>query len=159
MVRRAIETNADRENCEFRSVADIATLATFASESFDLVLAELVLQHMPNGRVATAYIEEFLRVLRPGGIAVFQLPVSLPRRSRARVRPRAYRALRALGVPSAFLYRRLRLHPITMAVAVPATEIRVLAATHGCVVVEEEQDTTPGAGNTPRYYARKAIDG
>jgi SAM-dependent methyltransferase len=157
MIQYAIELNVDRTNCEFRRVRD-ENLAMFASEHFDLVLAELVLQHMPSSRTATTYVEEFLRVLRPGGIAIFQLPVAVPRRNRLRVRPRAYRVLRTLGVSSAFLYGTLHLHPITMAVSVPASVIEELAASYGCAVVAVEQDTTPGVGDTPRYYVRKKVD-
>lgn len=44
-----------------------------ASESFDLVLSLLVLQHMAK-HYAESYLREFARVLRPGGVVVFQVP-------------------------------------------------------------------------------------
>jgi SAM-dependent methyltransferase len=48
-------------------------LSLFPAAHFDFVLSYIVLQHMP-APLALAYVSEMLRVLRPGGIAVFQLP-------------------------------------------------------------------------------------
>lgn len=48
-------------------------LSVFADGSFDFVYSNIVLQHMP-ARYARRYIREFLRVLAPGGIALFQVP-------------------------------------------------------------------------------------
>lgn len=48
-------------------------LALFADESFDFIYSILVLQHM-RPEYAKAYIREFVRTLRPGGVAAFQVP-------------------------------------------------------------------------------------
>jgi SAM-dependent methyltransferase len=48
-------------------------LSLFEDSSFDFVYSALVLQHM-EPRYATSYVEEFARVLAPGGVAMFQLP-------------------------------------------------------------------------------------
>lgn len=40
---------------------------------FDLIYSDLVLQHMAPA-IALKYVDEFVRLLAPGGIAVFQLP-------------------------------------------------------------------------------------
>jgi SAM-dependent methyltransferase len=48
-------------------------LQTFSSDHFDLVYTDIVLQHIRPDAVLT-YLREFLRVLRPGGLLVFQLP-------------------------------------------------------------------------------------
>jgi SAM-dependent methyltransferase len=48
-------------------------LALFADATFSFVFTTLVLQHM-DPRYAKAYIREFVRVLRPGGLLVFQVP-------------------------------------------------------------------------------------
>jgi SAM-dependent methyltransferase len=50
-----------------------AALEMFLSGSFDFVYSDIVLQHLEPSQ-AERYVIEFLRVLRPGGIAVFQLP-------------------------------------------------------------------------------------
>ena len=48
-------------------------LRLFDYGRFAFVLSIVVLQHMPQ-EIALGYVREFLRVLRPGGIAVFQIP-------------------------------------------------------------------------------------
>ncbi len=48
-------------------------LALFANDTFSFVFTTLVLQHM-EPRYAAAYIREFVRVLAPGGLLVFQVP-------------------------------------------------------------------------------------
>jgi SAM-dependent methyltransferase len=54
-------------------VLNVTETLPFANDSFDFVLSLIVLQHMPV-RLAKGYIREFVRVLRPGGVAVFQMP-------------------------------------------------------------------------------------
>jgi SAM-dependent methyltransferase len=49
-------------------------LSVFPDASFDFVLTVLVLQHM-RPDYAAGYLREFLRMLRPGGIAFFQIPI------------------------------------------------------------------------------------
>ncbi len=48
-------------------------LADFADGAFDLVFCYLVLQHMEPD-LAKGYISEFMRLLGPGGVVVFQVP-------------------------------------------------------------------------------------
>ena len=48
-------------------------LRSVNSSTFDFVHSCLVLQHIPPD-VTIRYIEEFLRVAKPGGLVVFQLP-------------------------------------------------------------------------------------
>jgi SAM-dependent methyltransferase len=55
-----------------------ADLRMFDDESFDFVLALIVLQHMEPG-LMVGYMREFLRVLRPGGLAFFNVPESFRR--------------------------------------------------------------------------------
>lgn len=54
-------------------------LSVFPDESFDFIYSNIVLQHM-NYSLQNRYIAEFGRILKPGGLAVFQIP------SRKRVR-------------------------------------------------------------------------
>ena len=56
-----------------RYVLNTAESLPFAGASFDFVLSLIVLQHLP-ARLSSGYIKEFIRVLRPGGVAVFQVP-------------------------------------------------------------------------------------
>ena len=48
-------------------------LSIFDERSFDFIVSNIVLQHLPP-EIACSYLREFLRVLTPEGILVFQLP-------------------------------------------------------------------------------------
>jgi SAM-dependent methyltransferase len=53
-------------------LGDGASLAGVEDASVDLVLSFTVLQHIPDPKVIEAYLREAGRVLRPGGVLVFQ---------------------------------------------------------------------------------------
>lgn len=50
-----------------------ADLALFADDSFGFAYSSITLQHIPP-EAAEAYAHEFFRVLKPDGVAVFQMP-------------------------------------------------------------------------------------
>ena len=93
MVKLARELNEDRPNCRFvvNAAPDLGQLET---GSFDFVYSSLVLQHMPSVEMVEAYVGEFLRVLRPGGLAVFQSLSHIPFALRLQPRRRVYAVLR-----------------------------------------------------------------
>lgn len=68
-------------NCRFLVSAE--QRLPFEAQSFDFVLTNLVLQHMPR-RLSENYVSEFIRVLRPDGLAIFQVPSELTTRSTSR---------------------------------------------------------------------------
>ena len=72
MVERARALNGDNERVRFHH-NDAPDLQLFGDESFDFILALIVLQHM-EPRLMRGYLREFLRVLRPGGVAYFNIP-------------------------------------------------------------------------------------
>lgn len=53
-----------------------ANLGLFEKDYFDFVYSRLVLQHIPPV-YSQQYVKEFIRVLKPGGLAAFQVPISL----------------------------------------------------------------------------------
>jgi SAM-dependent methyltransferase len=96
MIRLAVELNRRGERCRFR-VNQSDSLEAYPDASFDFVYSNLVLQHM-DPPLACGYIGELARVLRPGGLVVFQVPSERDTRSelpwsafRARVEPLAAR--------------------------------------------------------------------
>jgi SAM-dependent methyltransferase len=153
MIRSARELNADRQNCRFLvNVAPDLTL--FESATFDFVLSLIVLQHMPSGQAALGYVAEFLRVLRPGGLLVFQLPTEIALRNRRQLRRRAYTLLRELGISQRFLYGRAGLHPVRM-IAVPRANVEAAVAESGGVVVQAAPDHLAGGMGSYRYHVRR----
>lgn len=75
MVALARRHNTLGNRCEFVVNPD-PDLRLFDSASRDFVHSCLVLQHIPPD-VSPTYIAEFLRILRPGGIAAFQAPAQV----------------------------------------------------------------------------------
>jgi SAM-dependent methyltransferase len=98
MIERAREFNCDGERVRFHH-NDAADLGLFADESFDFVLALIVLQHM-RPPLMQGYIREFLRVLRPAGVAFFNVPERFE--AGEELPPEARRASLALseGIPT-----------------------------------------------------------
>ena len=72
MVERAHALAATLNNVRFEA-DDSGDLRRHPDGSFDLVCSFLVLQHIPT-EIALGYVSEFVRVLRPGGVAVFGAP-------------------------------------------------------------------------------------
>jgi SAM-dependent methyltransferase len=72
MIDLAGRYNTEPDRLRFH-VNEEANLRLFDDDTFDLVLSVIVLQHM-NNDLKTRYLGEFIRVLRPGGIAVFTVP-------------------------------------------------------------------------------------
>lgn len=71
MIDRAIAIHSGFSNLSFQHSAEREL--PFPDESFDFVYSRLVLQHMASN-LALQYVSEFVRVLRIGGVAVFQAP-------------------------------------------------------------------------------------
>ena len=70
MVAKARASVPD-ERIDFR-LGDGATLPGVADGTADLVFSYTVFQHIPDPRIIDAYLREAARVLRPGGVLVFQ---------------------------------------------------------------------------------------
>ncbi len=72
MIELARGHNRKSPRCEYvcNSSGD---LASFADRSMDMVYSWITLQHM-RPRFARGYMREFLRVLAPGGLLIFQYP-------------------------------------------------------------------------------------
>ncbi len=72
MLDLAQRFNTHGERCRFVLNTE-ANLAAFPCASFDFIYSNIVLQHNPPD-AALAYVREFVRLLRPGGLLLFQLP-------------------------------------------------------------------------------------
>ena len=102
MITRGRALNRMGERCVFH-VNTRDDLALFPDCCFDFVYSSIVLQHI-EPKYARRYIQEFFRVLRPGGKAVFQIPsdpvpASLPKRTRSSEPLRPEDSVASMQVP------------------------------------------------------------
>jgi len=72
MIDRARTLHADDQRCRF-VLNHTANLRVFPSASFSVVYSRIVLQHIRPVYIER-YVPEFIRVLSPGGVLMFQLP-------------------------------------------------------------------------------------
>ncbi len=74
MIHRAQKHNRYPAACRYY-LNERDDLALFETGRFDFIYSALTLQHM-QPRYALRYIKEFLRVVKPGGIVMFQMPAA-----------------------------------------------------------------------------------
>lgn len=147
MVEMAVRLTPE---CDFRNAPD---LSSFGSGYADLVYSNLVLQHQPDRSHAITLIRDMVRVLAPGGLLAFQIPVHLPLRNRIQGRRRAYRLLRALGIPDSVAYGKLKLSPIRM-LWMPHPEVQEIVRAAGAEVIRVEEIRREGEPFTSgMFYA------
>lgn len=134
MVERARRFDRSRGNVEY--VVNVRPdLACFADRSFDFVLTASVLQHMrPDYQLG--YLREFVRVLRPGGCAFFQLPTAV-------VRDGGPKPAAADGGPGEM---HMEMH------CVPAEQVRAAVAAAGGRIRLEEPDQWAGPFWDSRHF-------
>jgi ubiquinone/menaquinone biosynthesis C-methylase UbiE len=104
-------------------------LRLFEDNSFDFIYSNIVLQHQASKDVAKFYIAEFVRVIKPGGMIVFQMPYKLGLADRLQPKRRIYALLKLFGFSAEFLYRELRLNPMrTISLASAEVNKAIVAA-------------------------------
>lgn len=70
-IELARQHNTKIETCKFL-LNEHNDLALFSDNEFDFIYSNIVLQHM-KPHIALQYIKEFLRVMKPDGVLVFQI--------------------------------------------------------------------------------------
>lgn len=128
-------------------------LRVLDSGRFDLVYSRFVLQHMPS-RVAAGYLPELVRVLRPGGVLVFQLP------SGAEPPVTGHPLKRRVPLPVVRAYRRikqrLRTFPRMEEHGLDRDRVLGILARAGGDVVRVVDDRGHGAATAGfKYFVRK----
>ena len=117
------------------------SLEHWGDSSVDFVYSHIVLQHIPN-EYQRRYIDEFLRIMRPGGLAVFQIPVEIinpqdikppfayrVKQEIKRVFPFLIALKRRFVPPKRFHYEfKYEMHPLA------DKEIRNICEQRGCVI-------------------------
>lgn len=72
MIQLANQFNQYPNQCTYL-LNDVDNLAILPDNDFDFIYTNIVLQHM-NREYSQKYLREFARILRPGGILIFQIP-------------------------------------------------------------------------------------
>ncbi|MCU0648447.1 MAG: class I SAM-dependent methyltransferase [Gemmatimonadaceae bacterium] len=72
MVAKARELNQHGDRVDYVTNT-VDNLRLLGDRRFDFIYSSIALQHVPPP-ANLRYVEEFLRILRPGGVAVFQVP-------------------------------------------------------------------------------------
>ena len=140
------------KNCKFVHNNE-PSLSSFENNSFDFICTYIVLQHIPDKKQIEIYINEFVRILKPGGLLFFQIPTFLPMQNRLQLRRRVYDLFRKLGVPMKFLYTSLGLHPIHYNFLLPA---QIQVALGGAKVLKVDKLVcTPSKVISSNYFVTK----
>lgn len=155
MVEQARRLNSHGERCTYETNAR-ADLSLFPEPRFDLVYSNIVLQHI-SPRYARRYLQEFVRVLRPGGVLVFQLPIRRRFVPGGSVRATARRLFEMLTPQSVlYAYHRVRYHdaPFGLMYGAPTSEVVGVLRSAGGEVVKV-QEFEGGQWTNARYVVRK----
>lgn len=152
MIAKAIELNRGVPNCKF-IVNPEEHLRLFPDNYFDLVYTNQVLQHIPNKVTIESYISEFLRIIKSGGLLIFQMPCYIKPIYKLQPKRRLYSLLRLVGFSAEFIYTRLKLQPIRY-IVIP--EVNVVSFLHeiGAKVLEIQSRTEKITADKT-YYVTK----
>jgi ubiquinone/menaquinone biosynthesis C-methylase UbiE len=150
MLAKAAEDNADCQNIILVN-NDGVTLPTITDSSIDFVYCNIVLQHSPK-KIQSQAIREFCRVLRPGGVVVFQTP-SHPRLSSIRGFLHTFLSNRILNAVRWLRYGKARIMEMhTMKI----DEVLRLLLDQGMTIYDAERYDSAGTDFVSyRYVATK----
>ena len=139
MLDEARRLNADTPNVTFTSTQEPP------AGPFDLVVANLVLQHLPSKALARDHIRRLIEAAHPDGLVVFQLPTNLSLPQRIQPRRRLYAALRSHVDPERL--HAAGLHPVRM-LALAEADVRKTVDQAGATTARTEPAGEAGL----RYY-------
>jgi SAM-dependent methyltransferase len=151
MVEIARRAHRGVGNVKF-SVNSYPDLRVFTDESFDMICAIVVLQHLPTPAAIERYLIEFIRVSKRNGLIAFQLPEVLRRGRQLLARRIPYRALRRTGLTPEFLYTRMGLHPMQMTAIEPPRVTKCIRDAGGDLL-----DVVQLSRNNNMYYATRTM--
>lgn len=149
MIEQARSLN---RHCQF-AFNPYEDLRIFRDDRFQLVYSGRVLQHQDSVAAILLYISEFVRVLKKGGVAAFQIPSHVPFLNRFQPRRRIYSLLRAAGVSPKALYR-WRLHPVRMMAVSTDAVVAAVRAANGFVLSVESDNSCPGVSSNIYYISK-----
>lgn len=150
MVAHAEGYNRHGPRCAYL-VNTVENLSLFDDATFDFVYTDKVLQHM-SPRASSRYIAEFFRVLKPGGIALFQIP------SGRRMRPGSlgdnwYRFKKG---PLRAAWKRLRgMQPVEMHYIHHSRVAEIIAESGGRLIAQRQWGSVRRTRTSYQYCAAR----
>ncbi|HWP83422.1 MAG TPA: class I SAM-dependent methyltransferase [Bacteroidota bacterium] len=153
MISLAEQLNRFPDRCRY-AVNDTSDIRQFASDSFDLVYSNIVLQHVAPS-IAIQYMKEFVRVTKHGGLMIFQIPYWLHWRRRIQWRRRIFEALQGFGIKGHSLIKR-GFNPMRMAF-LPRQKVETILTSTNCTILNVKSWSNENVGSC-RYIARKRMD-
>lgn len=147
MINKAKELNKYPDRCHFH-LNEADDLSLFADSSFDFVYSNITLQHI-RPVYSKNYLREFMRILKPGGVSVFQLPdrrsMSRSQKLTTRVKDFIRWVLSENFVNGFKAFKQLfSKGPYMEMNAVPQTEVEALIREHGGEIVDIRRDSESG---------------
>lgn len=156
MVELARSHNQKGDRCRFY-LNERDDIKLFADSSFSFIYSSITLQHM-EARLARNYIEEFVRVLVPGGLAVFQV-TSEPEKKRRSFADTAKRLIAGVIPGPLFRYylRRRYGHEAVMEMhGIRKEEVVEFLESIGADIVDIIPDRSAAGWLSYRYFFTKA---
>jgi SAM-dependent methyltransferase len=148
MIELARQFNRRPDRCEYHTLgAD--DLALFPDHHFDFIYTTMTLQHL-KPRYTRQYLAEFMRVLRPEGLLIFQLP--------SRPATLAGRLKQIVPEPLVDAYRRLRYgaHPAVTMFGLSKAEIISWCGQHGAAILDVTEWAPDARWQSFRYAVKHA---
>lgn len=156
MIELAKYHNKEYSNCEF-IVNDKEDLKVFKDNFFDFIYTNIVLQHIPDAMLIKSYLEEFLRILNPGGILIFQLPTHTPNFGKSLPKQSKFRELREKGFSADFLYEQKKIVPIRMN-CIPEKDVEEIIKNNEGKIIRKQSDNMAGSEvDSMTYFVTKYI--
>jgi ubiquinone/menaquinone biosynthesis C-methylase UbiE len=143
MLELAAKYNRHGDRCRY-VLNEQNHLQQFDDASFDLIYSRITLQHLPRRHIR-AYLQEFVRVLRPGGLLLFQLPAR-----------HIYRDVKHFLLHNIYstIFRKLLRNPTAMDMyGLPRTTVESILTSAGARVLRVHQDQMAGEEWESMVYA------
>ena len=148
MIESAEKHNKFGDRCQYL-VNTTDDLAQLDDASFDFVYSNISLQHSPP-EASSKYIAEFFRILRPGGVALFQIP-SGPRHDPGSLSAKIYSIKR--GTLRRFWKRIRGMPPVEIHYINQSIVEGIIEASEGRLIDATQQGSVRGARVSMLYCA------
>ncbi len=153
MIEHANRYNSWGDRCRY-IVNDSDNLELFSDNSFDFVYTNIVLQHM-EPKYSMKYLQEFIRILSVGGVAVFQLPSErrLKKNKKPSIGSRIKRKLKSLIIR--YTVRKVKDEPVMEMYGVKREDVVDMVNQYRVKIIDIADDNSTSKWISYRYCIQK----